>query len=117
HRRGLPPVLRRRGLEGSALRKNAVRPGAAGAGCVEAAQASGDRFYADVAEDTLQYVMRQMTDPEGGFYSAEDADSVPPEQAGTPGAHKMEGACYLWRAGEIDQLFGADAEIVKRRYG
>ena len=84
---------------------------------IEAAQTSGDRFFSDVAEDTLQYVMRQMTDPEGGFYSAEDADSVPPEQAATPGAHKMEGACYLWRADEIDQLFGADAEVVKRRFG
>src|SRR5439155_18096883 len=58
---------------------------------LEAAQVSGDRFYSDVAEDTLQYVMRQMTDGAGGFYSAEDADSVPPEQAGTPAAHKMEG--------------------------
>jgi len=84
---------------------------------VEAAQASGDRFHLDVAEDTLQYVMRQMTDPEGGFYSAEDADAVPPEQSNVPGAHKMEGACYLWRAGEIDELFGADAGIVKLRYG
>ena len=43
---------------------------------LEAAQASGDRFYADVAEDTLQYVLRDMTDQGGGFYSAEDADSV-----------------------------------------
>ena len=47
---------------------------------VEAAQASGDPFYLEVAEDTLLYVMREMTDPDGGFYSAEDADSVPPEQ-------------------------------------
>src|SRR5205814_2940279 len=34
---------------------------------VEAAQASGDPFYLDVAEDTLRYVMREMTDPAGGF--------------------------------------------------
>ena len=34
------------------------------------------------------YVLREMTDEAGGFYSAEDADSVPPEQAGEPGAHK-----------------------------
>ena len=51
---------------------------------VEAAQASGDPFYLEVAEDTLHYVMREMTDADGGFYSAEDADSVPPEQAGEP---------------------------------
>ena len=51
---------------------------------LEAAQATGDDFYATVAEDTLDYVLRDMTDPDGGFYSAEDADSVPPEQAGSP---------------------------------
>ena len=84
---------------------------------LEAAQASGDAFYVEVAEDTLRYVMREMTGPDGGFYSAEDADSVPPEQAGAAGAHKMEGAFYLWRADEIDTLLGADAPIVKARYG
>src|SRR5262245_36124556 len=49
---------------------------------LEAAQASGDRFFAEVAEDTLDYVQRDLTDEAGGFYSAEDADSVPPEQVG-----------------------------------
>ena len=48
---------------------------------VEAAQVTGDRFFADVAVDTLDYVRRDLTAPGGGFYSAEDADSVPPEQA------------------------------------
>jgi uncharacterized protein YyaL (SSP411 family) len=84
---------------------------------LEASQASGDRFFADVAEDTLQYVMRQMTDEAGGFYSAEDADSVPPEHADEPGAHASEGACYLWTAREVDKLLGPDAAIVKRRFG
>jgi uncharacterized protein YyaL (SSP411 family) len=84
---------------------------------LEGAQASGDAFYLDVAEDTLQYVMRQMTDEAGGFYSAEDADSVPPENAGDPSAHKMEGAFYLWRTDEIDRLLGDDAAVVKRRFG
>jgi len=80
----------------------------------EAAQASGDPFYAEVAEDTLLYVMREMTDADGGFYSAEDADSVPPEE---PDARKKEGAFYLWRAGELDALLGDDASIVKLRFG
>ena len=84
---------------------------------LEAAQASGDRFYIDVAEDTLRYVMREMTSDEGGFYSAEDADSVPPEDVGRPDAHQSEGAFYLWRAAEMDALLGTDAEIVKRRFG
>jgi uncharacterized protein YyaL (SSP411 family) len=84
---------------------------------VEAAQLSGDPFYAEVAEDTLLYVMREMTDPGGGFYSAEDADSIPPEDADSPSAHKTEGAFYLWRAAEVDDLLGDDARIVKRRFG
>ena len=66
---------------------------------IEGTQASGDPFYLDVAEDTLQYVLRQMTDEAGGFYSAEDADSVPPELAADPDARKSEGAFYLWRDG------------------
>src|SRR3954466_1759891 len=84
---------------------------------LEGAQASGDPFYAEVAEDTLLYVMREMTDADGGFYSAEDADSIPPEDAASPDAHKKEGAYYLWRADELDALLGADAEIVKLRFG
>jgi uncharacterized protein YyaL (SSP411 family) len=84
---------------------------------LEAAQASGDPFYAQIAEDTLQYVAREMTDEEGGFYSAEDADSVPPEQAGDPRARKMEGAFYIWRLDEVRRHLGADAAAFERRYG
>lgn len=82
---------------------------------VEASQLSGDRFYSEVAEDTLSYVMREMTDAGGGFHSAEDADSVPPEQPDS--REKKEGAYYLWRAGEIDALLGDDAAVVTRRFG
>ncbi|HET9833518.1 MAG TPA: thioredoxin domain-containing protein, partial [Vicinamibacterales bacterium] len=85
---------------------------------LEASQASGDSFYADVAEDTLQYVMREMTDEAGGFFSAEDADSVPPEQANDPHPHPSEGAFYLWRSDEVDTLLGPEAAtIVKARFG
>src|SRR5207249_11359726 len=84
---------------------------------VEAGQASGDPFYLEVAEDTLLYVLREMTDVDGGFYCAEDADSIPPEQAGTEGARKSEGAFYLWRADELETLLGEDAPIVRRRFG
>ena len=83
---------------------------------VEAAQVSGDPFYVEVAEDTLLYVMREMTDAGGGFYSAEDADSIPPEDVATT-THKKEGAFYLWRAEEVDALLGADARIVQLRFG
>jgi uncharacterized protein YyaL (SSP411 family) len=84
---------------------------------LEGAQVSGDPFHLAVAEDTLRYVMREMTGTDGGFYSAEDADSVPPEGAADPAAHKMEGAYYLWRASEVDELLGDDAPVVRRRFG
>jgi uncharacterized protein YyaL (SSP411 family) len=85
--------------------------------CLEMQQLAGDAFFADVAEDTLQYVRREMTSPEGGFYSAEDADSMPPEEANDPHAHKMEGAFYLWTEKEIDELLGEDADIFRLRFG
>jgi uncharacterized protein YyaL (SSP411 family) len=84
---------------------------------VEAAQVSGDPFYAEIAEDTLLYVLRDMTDPGGAFYSAEDADSIPPEESASHIAHKKEGAFYLWRADELDALLGEDSAIVKVRFG
>ena len=72
--------------------------------CLETYQLAADRFFAEVAEDTLEYVMREMTNPEGGFFSAEDADSVPPEDASDPKAHKTEGAFYLWTQRELEAL-------------
>jgi uncharacterized protein YyaL (SSP411 family) len=74
-------------------------------------------LYAHIAEDLLQYVRREMTSPEGGFYSAEDADSVPPEESEAPDAHKKEGAFYLWTAAELDLRLGEDAPAFKLRYG
>jgi uncharacterized protein len=84
---------------------------------LEAAQATGDAFYAAVAEDTLDYVRRDMTDPGGGFYSAEDADSLPPDQVGASGAHKSEGAFYIWSDEEVGRLLGQDAGIARLRFG
>jgi uncharacterized protein YyaL (SSP411 family) len=42
---------------------------------LEGLQATGDEAYAQVARETLDYVLREMAGPEGGFYSATDADS------------------------------------------
>jgi uncharacterized protein len=84
---------------------------------LEAAQITGDAFYAAIADDTLTYVVRDMTDARGGFYSAEDADSVPPEQAGQPDAHKVEGAFYVWSAAEIRAAVGDDAAVFAERFG
>ncbi len=83
--------------------------------CLEASQAAGDRGLLGVAEDTLAYVRRDLTDPSGGFYSAEDADSLPHDAP--EGAHPTEGAYYLWQAGDLDRLLGADAEVVKTCFG
>jgi uncharacterized protein YyaL (SSP411 family) len=84
---------------------------------LEAAQATGDDFHAAVAEDTIAYVRRDMTHPDGGFYSAEDADSVPPEHAAAPDAHKSEGAFYIWTDAEIAAVLGDDADVARRRFG
>src|SRR5262245_15018416 len=84
---------------------------------VEAAQLTGDSFFADVAIDTLDYVRTDLTDKAGGFYSAEDADSVPPEQADESHPHKMEGSFYIWHEDEIREVLGADAEVFIARYG
>ncbi len=68
---------------------------------LEAFQITGDEFFAGVARDTLDYVLRDMTDPGGGFYSAEDADSA------VDPAHpevKSEGAFYQRSPGETEAL-------------
>jgi uncharacterized protein len=83
----------------------------------EAAQVTGDRSYAEVALDTLDYVRRDLTSPGGGFFSAEDADSVPPEHAHESRPHKMEGAFYVWPDEEIQEVLGADADVFRARYG
>jgi uncharacterized protein len=82
---------------------------------LEAAQATGDHGFIGVAEDTLRYVQREMTSEQGAFFSAEDADSLPP---GAPaGAHATEGAFYLWSMDEIERLLGPDARAFCERYG
>jgi uncharacterized protein YyaL (SSP411 family) len=85
--------------------------------CLETYQLASDRFFAEVAEDTLEYVMREMTSPEGGFFSAEDADSVPPEDASNPKAHKTEGAFYLWTQAELQALLEDDFDVFRYRFG
>jgi uncharacterized protein YyaL (SSP411 family) len=84
---------------------------------LEASQVTQDHFYADVACDTLAYVRRDLTHPEGGFYSAEDADSVPPEHAREKAPHKSEGAFYIWSHREIHDALGDDGDVFCVRYG
>jgi hypothetical protein len=82
---------------------------------VEAFQIAGDASYAQTARGILDYVLRDMRDPDGGFYSAEDADSVidraHPEEKG-------EGAFYIWTQAEIEAVAGEfAAEWFCHRYG
>ena len=63
----------------------------------EAYELTGKEFYAEVAKEILTYVQRDMTAPEGGFYSAEDADS-----------EGEEGLFYVWTAAEMKELLGDD---------
>lgn len=76
-------------------------------------QISGDDFFKEVATHTLDYVLRDMCDEEGAFYSAEDADSPLPENHEQTG----EGAFYLWYASEIRSILGTEANIFIYHYG
>jgi uncharacterized protein len=81
---------------------------------LEAFQITGDPAYADVARATLDYVLREMTSPAGGFYSAEDADSA--TDPANP-KEKGEGAFYIWTRDEIAQAAGEAVEWFCYRYG
>lgn len=67
----------------------------------------GENGSREIACLTLDYVARDLRSEEGGFFSAEDADSLPLPDS----AEKIEGAFYVWRQEEIDQLLGEDAAL------
>jgi uncharacterized protein YyaL (SSP411 family) len=81
---------------------------------LDAYQMTHDSFFASTARDILDYVQRDMTGPKGGFYSAEDADSL--VQAGKP--DHAEGAFYVWTKDEVDHVLGPDrAKVFDYVYG
>jgi len=63
-------------------------------------------FYRDITEDIIGYILRDMTGPQGGFYSAEDADS-----------EGHEGRFYLWSWDEVHLILGKDAPLFCDYYG
>ena len=67
---------------------------------LEAYQATNKKLFLETAEEILSYVMREMTSPKGGFYSAEDADS-----------EGEEGKFYLWTKDEITNLLHDDTDF------
>ena len=85
---------------------------------LDAFQITRDRQYESVARDILDYVARDMASKEGGFFSAEDADSPVVAGIGDPGHTKTaEGAFYTWTKKEIDAALGDAAEIFDFHYG
>ncbi len=81
---------------------------------LSAFQLTGKALYKQVATETLEYVLRDMQHSEGGFYSAEDADSINPYN---PEEHS-EGAYYLWTEEEINSLLGDnEAALFKAYFG
>ena len=69
-------------------------------------QATRDLEFRRVTEDAIGWVAREMTSPEGGFYSSLDADS-----------EGHEGRFYVWDASELSSLLGEDASLVKAYWG
>ena len=66
----------------------------------EAYTATGEELFKRTVYETLTFIEREMTSPEGGFYSALDADS-----------EGEEGKFYVWRAGELREALGEDYEL------
>jgi uncharacterized protein YyaL (SSP411 family) len=71
---------------------------------LSAARISDDAIFGKIARRILQYVLHDMTSPEGGFLSAEDADSLPKNDT----VQKSEGAFYVWTLEEIREALGDD---------
>ncbi len=67
---------------------------------------SGDERLLEVCHDTLEWALREMRGPEGGFYSALDADS-----------EGVEGRFYVWQTAELEQALGEDADAAIRWFG
>ena len=80
---------------------------------LEAYQITHDKFFSGVAEDVLGYVLRDVTHANGGFYSAEDAESAPDHSAL---AQKEEGAFYVWTKSEIESILPPEESQIWCRY-
>ena len=69
-------------------------------------QATSDNSFADTARDIANYLLRDMRDKQGGFYTAEDADS-----------EGKEGLFYVWTAAQIHHILGKRADAFMHAYG
>jgi uncharacterized protein YyaL (SSP411 family) len=67
---------------------------------------TGEDFYGRIARETLDYVLREMTDASGGFYSTQDADS-----------EGEEGKFFVWTPSELEAVLGEDAALIGAYFG
>lgn len=75
--------------------------------CAETYQITGDPQYATIAREIVEYVLRDLTSPEGAFYSAEDADS-----------EGEEGRFYVWTQEELSEVLPAEErDLAVRAFG
>jgi uncharacterized protein len=72
---------------------------------LDAYRVTGDRLYKRITEETLDFVVREMRDQNGAFYSTQDADS-----------EGVEGKFYVWQLGEFQDVVGADADILGKYF-
>ncbi|MGB3181704.1 MAG: thioredoxin domain-containing protein [Cyclobacteriaceae bacterium] len=68
-------------------------------------QMTGKETYRRVVHETIEWLEREMVSPEGGFYSALDADS-----------EGEEGLFYIWQEDELNEVLGSDADLAKKLY-
>lgn len=72
----------------------------------EAYRLTNKPLYREVAEDIIAWLLSEMLDTNGGFYSAIDAETK-----------AVEGQYYVWTPAEVDRLLGPDASLFRRAYG
>jgi len=73
---------------------------------LEAYQVTGNKEFMRITKEILRYVKRDMTSPEGAFYSATDADSTNPK------GHREEGWFFTWTPNEVDQTLDKESAIL-----
>jgi uncharacterized protein YyaL (SSP411 family) len=74
---------------------------------------TGNTKLVAVARNIASYMLRDLADPSGAFYSAEDADSPDPDDP----SHGREGAFYVWKKEEIASLLGPHTDLFCKHYG
>jgi uncharacterized protein YyaL (SSP411 family) len=72
---------------------------------LDAARLTGEPFYARIAEETLDYLVRELRTPEGAFYASTDADS-----------EGIEGKYFVWSQAEVNEVLGEEAALFRAYY-